>query len=117
VKSYRIPLFGGCHNLVRTHSRKCRAPGRLSVISIEQTDRQADPGNRGEKPGIGKARKPETGQTCPSPTSSLALVLNIVVANLQSVFSEGKENLVPDRHARLSVPATELLHHVFRHLG
>lgn len=62
MKSYRIPLFGGCHNLVRTHSRKCRAPGRLSVISIEQTDSKQIQETEARNRESGKPENPKPGK-------------------------------------------------------
>ena len=48
---------------------------------------------------------------------ALALVLQIVIVDLQSVFSERKKNLVSDSYATVRIAAAELLHDVFRSLG
>jgi hypothetical protein len=72
---------------------------------------------RGRETGKRESPKPRNRADAPSPASPLAFVLNIVVVNLQAVFSEGEEDLVPDCHARLGIAAPELLHHVFRHLS
>ena len=117
--SYGRPV-GGPHNPSRaTLSRDGALWVGRSPIFMDQGRVEADSGTRARNRKAGKPEtpKPRNRADAPSPASPLAFVLNIVVVNLQAVFSEGEEDLVPDCHARLGIAAPELLHHVFRHLS